>query len=328
MPTVVQASRFNTLRNRVNAILGTSTSSTPTSGYGQGTTSNAVVGTSTAPTIVDADKITAQDYEDLYIDIVRSRYHQVGNSYVIDDFVVGDFESNPATADKIEEAYITGLEGLATNLETDKFLVDPAQISVVGFTDSNGNDMSSTRIGSTPWNGTIDHIFTMTFPTENARRHFFNSGGQVRFQGNVEYTGSQAKTVDWQTIIANMGQISFAANSTFSNSNVGTGYPVGNYSLTSSYRLCYSKSGGALYSRNDYEIRAREVSATVIQFKVSFVDGQPNDPTYGIDESVFGDFESSILLAIPNGSVNINGTVYDTVVYSESLPTGTIISPL
>jgi hypothetical protein len=329
MPTVVQASRYNNLRARVNSVLGTSTTSAPQFGYGQGTTSNAVIGTAAVTSPVDADKIQAQDYEDLYVDIVRARYHQVGSSFSIDDFVIGDVIANPATADKIEEAYITGLENLATNLETDKFLVDSSQLAVTGLLDAGSNSITSTRSSAAgPWNGLISHIFTVEFPTSAARRHFFNSGGQVRFQGSVNYTGSQAKTVDWQTILNNMGQISFAANSTYSNSSVGTGYSVGNYGLTSAYRLCYSKSGGALYARNDYEVRARQVSQRVIQFKVSFVDGQPNDTAYGIDELVYGDFESSILLATPIGQVNINGTVYPTVTYQETLPAGALISPL
>ena len=322
MPTVVQASRYNNLRARINTVLGLSTTSSPEFGYGQGLTGS-------TSGVLTAEKIGAQDYEDLYIDIVRARYHQIGSSISIDDFVVGDYEANPSTADKIEEAYITGLENLATNLETDKFVVDSSQLAVTGLLDAGNNSMTSTRSPSAgPWNGEISHIFTVTFPTNAARRHFFNSGGQLRFQGSVNYTGSQAKTVDWQTILNNMGQISFAASSTYSNSGVGSGYPVGNYGLTSAYRLCYSKSGGALYSRNDYEVRARQVSGRVIQFKVSFVDGQPNDTTYGIDELVYGEFQSSILLATPSGQVNINGTTYPTVTYQETTPVGSIISPL
>ena len=328
MPTVVQASRYNNLRAQVSSVLGVSTTSSPTFGYGQATTTSAVIGTGSVPNILSADKISAQDYEDLYIDIVRARYHQVGSSFSIDDFVIGDIASNPA-ADKIEEAYITGLENLATNLESDKFLVDSSQLAVVRAEDAGGNVMTSTRSAANgPWNGEISHIFTVEFPTNAACRHFFNSGGQIRFEGSVDYTGSQSKTVDWRTILSNMGQISFAAESTYSNSGVGTGYPIGNYGLTSAYRLCYSKSGGALYARNDYEIRARQVSQRVIQFKVSFVDGQPNDTAYGIDELVYGDFVSDILLSIPTGQVNINGTTYSTVTYQEALPVGAMISPL
>ena len=104
MPTTILASRYNTLRNQVNLVLGTSADITATYGYGQSFSTSNVVGTRTAPTIADADKISAQDYEDLYIDLIRTRSHQVGASVAINEFVIGDYEANTATADKIEEA--------------------------------------------------------------------------------------------------------------------------------------------------------------------------------------------------------------------------------
>jgi hypothetical protein len=330
MPTVILAERYNNLRDRVNKVLGPSTTATPTFGYGQGLSTQGVIGTRSVPSVLDADKIQAQDYEDLYIDLIRIRAHQIGNAVTIDPFVVGDFETNTTNTDKIEEAYILGLETLATNIETDKFLVDSTQLGITGLYDPSGLvPIDSVRYNSIlgTWQGTISHIFTVEFESAIARQEYFNAGGQVRLQASVDYTGSQAKTVDWQTILQDMGAISFAANSSYSNNSVGTGYPVGNYQLTSTYRLCYSKSGGALYARNDYEVYARSVNDTTIQFKVNFVDGSPNDPTYGVDESVFGDFRSTALLAAPIGTVDINGTTYDTV-YIDTLPIGGTITNL
>jgi hypothetical protein len=94
MPVTVLASRYNTLRNQVNLILGTSLSASPLYGYGQGITTNSVVGTRSVSNVVDADKVSAQDYEDLYIDLIRTRSHQVGASVAIDDFVIGDYDTN------------------------------------------------------------------------------------------------------------------------------------------------------------------------------------------------------------------------------------------
>lgn len=327
MPTVVQASRYNNLRARINTVLGLSTTSSPEFGYGQGLTGS-------TSGVLTAEKIGAQDYEDLYIDIVRARYHQIGSSISIDDFVVGDYEANPSTADKIEEAYITGLENLATNLETDKFVVDSSQLAVTGLLDAGNNSMTSTRSSTSgPWNGQISHIFTVTFPTNAARRHFFNSGGQLRFQGSVNYTGSQAKTVDWQSILNDMGTISFKATETINNASpvVGTGSSIGNYDLNSGYQLIYSRTGGAAYARNEYRIYAQN-SATAdgtsqIKFKVEFADGQPNDPSYGIDEVVFGTFNSTVQTATPDGEVIIAGTTYATVLIEDD-PVGAIIRAL
>ena len=43
-------------------------------------------------------------------------------------------------------------------------------------------------------------------------------------------------------------------------------------------------------------------ATSAIQFKVNFVDGLPNNPTYGIDEVVSGTFNSNVQTATPRQS--------------------------
>ena len=327
MPTTILAERYNTLRNSVNLVLGISSSVTPQYGYGQGFNTTSVTGSRAANDISNANTVSAQDYEDLYIDMIRARSHQVGASVAIDEFVVGDYDTNTVTTDKIEESYILGLESLATNLETDKFLVDPTHLEVTSVP-----LVSSTRYASEgTWNGTISHIFTMIFTTETERRHFFNTGGEIRLSASVDYTGSQAKTVDWQTILNAMGTTSFKATETVNNAGIGSNSNIGNYDLTNSYRLVYSRSGGSVYARNRYNIYAREYATgnttSGIQFKVDFVDGAPNNTTWGIDERVFGTFISNVQTARADSEITINGTLYPSVLI-ETDPTGAIISNL
>ena len=38
------------------------------------------------------------------------RSHQIGAAAAIDAFVIGDYDTNGATTDKIEESYILGLD--------------------------------------------------------------------------------------------------------------------------------------------------------------------------------------------------------------------------
>jgi hypothetical protein len=323
MPTTtpILASRYNTLRNNVNLVLGTSDAATPTYGYGQSFNTTSKRGTRTEVTPTNAAKVSAQDYKDLYIDLIRTRAHQVGAAVSISEFVVGNYEENTATADIIEEAYVLGLESLATNIATDRFTVAPVNLRITSLPSA-----SSTRPSTLgTWNGTISHIFTITFVNEVARRHFFNAGGQIRLSASVVYTGSQGKTVDWQTILNAMGTTSFRATDTVNNASVGTGSNIGNYDLTSSYQLVYSRTGGAAYARNRYEIYAANSATTDgtsrITFKVDMIDGAPNNLTWGIDEQVLGTFNSTIQAATPDGQININGTVYPTVLISTD-PTG------
>ena len=126
MPNKVLASRFNTLKGRVDRLLGpcleTNTSTTNyTFGYGE----NTGLGTNVIPG--SPNKIAASSYKLLYINIQKIRYHQVGTAaFTAEAYRVGDFVNN-SSADKVEEAYISGLETLATNMESDKFICHPTQ---------------------------------------------------------------------------------------------------------------------------------------------------------------------------------------------------------
>ena len=331
MPTTILASRYNDLRNNVNLVLTQSAEVSPTYGYGQTITTSSKTGTRAVTEPTSANKVSAQDYEDLYIDIVRCKAHQIGSANItLDDFVIGDYDTNTVTAEIIEENYVIGLESLATTIQTDRFLVDSSNLRL-----TNLSSASSTRSRDTnsPWNGILTHIFTITFSNEEHRRHFFNSGGQIRFSASVDYTGSQGKTVDWQNILNDMGTISFKANETINNADpvVGTGSSVGNYDLNNSYQLIYSRTGGAAYARNEYRVYAINSATTdgtsQIKFKVEFADGRPNDLTWGIDEFVDGTFNSNVQTATPDGEVIIAGTTYTTVLI-ENDPIGTLVRAL
>lgn len=332
MSIPITAQRYNDLRSKANKVLGQSNVSDPTFGYGE-TFGTASVTGDYDTNLLATDKVTAQQYQDLYTDLIRLRAHQLGvTSITIDPFVIGDYDTNLGSTDKVELTYIQGLETLATDIETDRFLIDASgQADIVNLKNSDGIPIQSTRTnaGRGAWNGTISHIFTVTFNNARQRRQFFNAGGQVRFSASVDYTGSQAKTVDWQTEMSDMGVTSFRGQDTINNNNEGSGSAIGNYDLTASYQLCYSKAGGASYARNDYRVFAQNVNDTVIRFKVDFNDNQPNDLTWGIDEPVYGDFNSVIELLQPNGTVTINGTpTFSVVIDDNELPVGSTTSNL
>ena len=302
MPTTVLATRFNNLQQRISKILGTSSSSTPTFGYGQSFNSSSVVGdydTNTSNT----DLIAASDYAALYKDIVRARVHQVGASaFTAQDTPVGNFASG--SADKVQESYMTYLEGLATQIESNKFNIGTDQFAVQSLLDASGTELSITRSQSSQgtWNGTLVHIFKVTFLSAAARRHFFNAGGKIRMAADITWAFSQSKTNDWKTLLSNMGIVSFGANGASSSTAVGSGYNVGNYNLTGSYQAVYQQTGSA-YSGNSYQIAAQQLSSTEIQFRIYFSDTNVEL----IDEDVFGDLTSSISLVRPEGSVVYNG---------------------
>jgi len=70
MPTTILADEYNALRTVVNEVLGVSDIVSPSYGYGQTTSTLSVAGSRAS--VPNADKVTAQDYENLYIDLIRT----------------------------------------------------------------------------------------------------------------------------------------------------------------------------------------------------------------------------------------------------------------
>jgi hypothetical protein len=266
----VTAADYNGLQSRIANVLGTGSG---TSGYGQSVSSSQVsVG----------DTITAAQMDLVRADMNKARAHQTGSNTSLGNIEVGDIigadasGTDPASLTETSKGFNDYLTEM-TNIETDKLTVDGTQVSVEAAT-------SSTR--TTSWNGTITHEFTVTFTSENHRRHFFNSGGLIYFDASLT-GGSGSKDDDWRTILTNMGTISFGYTSTTS-SGTGTGSSIGNYDLTTNWQDIFIKSGSAaVYAENEYQIFAKLDSTSVIRFQVRFEDNDvgdqrpQNDPVAG-----------------------------------------------
>lgn len=375
---LITADRYNQLQRRISAILGNSTPSSFTTGWGQsvysdthypitggavsgqlitagsfvigqvyiihslGSTSqaawNSIAGTSNVvysigslftaqsagvgtgqayEVIINStiDIISAQEYKDLYIDIVRSRVHQVGASnFVIDPFVVGNYLLNSTNTDLVENAYITDLESLVTSIETDKFQLHSTQATIVDY---------ATNQRSTTWSQQLIHEFSLTFPSDLARRHFFNAGGEVRISAELTGDTSQ-KGTDWATLL-DFGIVSVNYDTTVNSKGLST-QNYGNYTLPSSFTTIFTKTA-ATYTGNLYKIEARSASSTQLQFKITFLDASANainpadaaDGYPDVDEPVSGTVKSFVQVLKPFGTITIDSVNYDTVKVAEPI---------
>ena len=311
--TKITAQNYNDIQENVHSILGNTTSNSPQTGYG-----NLVISDQWVP-VPGEDKITAQMYEDLYIDIVRTRIHQVGaENFTIDPFVIGDKENN-VNAQKIDLNYLLGLEGLVAAMETDKHLVHSSQVEEVLY-------FTETRTSG--WNQQIVHEFKLTWDDADHRRHYFNAGGKIRISAELAGDAS-SKGSDWASVL-DYGSLDFAFNDTFQiegATTTGLG-KWGNYNMpSSSYSLLFNAYAAA-YSPNLYTIEAADVDNTSIKFRITFDDANSGFGSGGadIDEPVLGTTSSQISAIKPWGEVDINGTMRDTVKVNE--PTYTVLTNL
>lgn len=282
----VTAARHNNLQSRIDLILGVGAGQ---NGYGQAINSYQVSNIPSANNSI----ATADAMNQIYLDMVRARIHQIGTSptqiaeLIANLNTIAETESNFISDSGITTTDPNGTkkgmadyESLMGIIEVDKLLIHPSQASLEF-------GISSSR--SSAWNGLIYHEVTLTFagyvtldnegsPTsitgETHRRAFFNTGGEIRLAASNS-SPSGDKGLDWQQLLAAMGTIRFRANNTIATGD-GSGSSIGNYQLTTVYQTIYQKIGGGtfsgVYAGNIYTIKARAPNSSSIMFRIEFND--------------------------------------------------------
>ena len=294
----ISAGQYNDLQSRVANILGTGSYSasniSANSGYGQSLTSSQV---STGTTIL------ASHMDALRTDINKCNNHQIGADGNIGNIQVGQVIAADTSSGDTNEGY-NDYDAAITVITSNKFSIDAGNGTLGVF--------NANSVRSTAWNGTINHIITVTFTSFDQRRYFFNAGGEIRFAATL-IGASGSKGSDWSTMLQNMGTIGFKYNTT-STSGTGSAQAIGNYNLTTTNQTIFTKGGGAaVYAENAYVIKARHnnASGAILTFEIEFQDNDtgdrpPNPPTppYGplVDENVDGTLTSIIQFFQPTGT--------------------------
>ena len=291
----ITAARLNNLQNRISLI------------YGQGSGQNGYGQTPLSSQVSSIDgTVQAQDLNNIYTDILNARIHQVGPGDVSIAQVLADQNIIAEdTSNKINDAGVVSsdplgfkkgildFEQIISQVETDKFEMHPSQANTA---------LVLTDVRTASWNSLIYQIFTVTFDDADHRRHFFNSGSQIRLTASNS-SARTPKGLDWAQLLGqNIGVISFGHSGTQRNGVDIAGRP-GNYDLTSSFQTIYFKQGtgftNGVYNGNTYTVKARESSDTVLEFRVEFDDAVFDNR---VDNNVDGRLESNVQMYIAQSS--------------------------
>ena len=297
----ITAARINNLQASINLILGTGSGQ---SGYGQIVTSSPVNNTE--------DIVQAEDINAIYADILKARVHQVGTgdiglAEVIQNLNIvaedtSSFIDNSGVTSTDPDGFKKGIndfETVMTQVIADRATMHPTQAALE-------SGISSAR--SSTWNGLIYHEVAVTFSSADARRFFFNTGGELRISAN-NTSASTPKGLDWAQLCSQVGTIKFSSESTLS--TTGGGSSIGNYDLTSAFQNIYQKVGSgtysAIYAGNIYTVKARSDIDTRIIFRIEF-----NDVVFdnNIDNNVDGRLESVLQHYRANGDVTVAAPTY------------------
>ena len=280
---IITAARYNNLQSRVATILGTGSGD---DGYGQSLESSQVAA---------AEIVTATHMSLLFNDISAGRVHQTNTApseiaLIVATDVIEDSNS-------VNKKGVAQFGNLTTTLENEKFLIDTNQGTA---------EAAIQGQYTVDWNGQLDHIVNVTFTDTNHARQYFNAGGEVRMSANIAFVGTEAKTINWATILSNMGTVKFNYTAT-SSTGSGTGSAIGYHDLTTSYQAVFDKAGSGQYTENHYIIEVKGNTAPnpdILTFRINFNDDDPTDPGTPTDEFVKGTLTSIITQFRPTG-VNV-----------------------
>jgi hypothetical protein len=332
----IRRSDFNDVRARINEILGIGGGN---QGYGQFVQS------------VDrtvSDRVTINEYNQLRYDITNAYKHifgvspdlsqpQEGNTVRFiplgaqtSEFGTSEFgesEFNLVTLAGSESPY-PQYDIFVDTIISNRFTVHPSQSSTLSLTPS-----STTWPGpfGTSWNNRISATVTVGFPNSNAARHFFNSGGQIRFASSQSGGSGTAQILAWRSLLSDTGMRSFGGN------NPGTGTSPANgqnwYRLSSTYSVWSTVSASTPYGSNSWRISARtgiepsgsrvisnlSGAATIAEFLVEWIDnyvdpGQyPENPQPDTIDLVDGTFSLSVSYLYATGILEPPGVGNFTV---------------
>jgi len=280
--TSINETHYTTLRSGINTVMGTPTGSGDSSaGY------NVAI---SAPSVSVGSSITASQWNSLRGDIRKASAHQT-NSAVALTTVDTDTGITAAIHNEFETALAT--------VTSNRFTLATAQSTL---------STARTANKSGGWNGTQEHDVQLTWGSANEFKAFWNAGGTVKVVSSLSYTGSEAKTLDWKSLVNDAKHVSINYTSAYADGggNQGTITNTGMYDLnTDGTQVQIFQDGGTNpYSENDYQIFIRYIT-NGIRVRVRFRDDDAGDQTgsgAAEDENVKGTLTSAITVRRATGS--------------------------
>ena len=273
---------FNNARTNIDDMLSAPTSVTDLHGLNQG---GASVGAAVSGTTIEALG-SAGAFTELQNDIqaLNTFYQATTNVHIQTDIVAGQLiEANEwngmmydtkARWDDEENHYYHGT------------LTYPVSDTWDVSTDGN-------------WTGTLTSTVTFTWNSSAELNAWFNGGGAVGVEGAIiNYSGSDAQTLSWETKLNNLSDVFMIKQNTVA--SAGTGAGLGQVDMTTSYQTLNTYAGSSAPYTSDWANVSAQVnnttSPTSVTVRMQLRDG--GDGT--VDAPVEGDTRIRGVLYTPN----------------------------
>lgn len=265
----IRASDFNNFANDINEIVGLGAGD---SGYGQDQLMVSYVAAGA--------RIRAANWDELLTSLRFAAQHQGTGISSPTSSSDPDFPTLRETVKIIPTLIddIANVRANKLNYDISKMSIDANKIS----SSKTFVDPSSAGVDDFTWNGTLTYEFKATFADEDARRNFFNAGGELRINCDLSnYDTSHPQSESWSILLASIATVKIGHNLTESTAGqIGGGTRIGFTGLTDTYPAdsIYKKTGTqGYYSGNQINIYAKLNGTDAIDVKIVFYDAYPNN---------------------------------------------------
>lgn len=304
---------YNDIRSKISNVIGTGSSNT---GWGQAVVASTEVNEST--------KVTVNEWGRMRYDIINAYKHIYGSTPTTVNPATGNTVrySNTFVPNTTTDAPVTQYDTYANTIVANRFTVHSSQSATYAWPST-----STTWPGAygTYWTSKIQCTVTASWPTGTAARHFFNSGGQIRFSSSRTGGSSTSQNVSWTSILNSAGTRQFGGNNPAAGVSPSDGQNY--FRCTSTYQVWSSVFGSSPYGSNNFRISARTPgignntsgSAATVEFLIEWIDnyvdpGQhPSNPQPDTIDSVDGTFSLSVSHLYATGVLEPPGTGNFTV---------------
>ena len=251
----IRASDFNGFVDDINEIVGLGAGD---SGYGQDHLMVSYV--------ASGAKIKAANWNELLTSLKFAAQHQ-GTTISSPTSTSDPLFPSVRQVIKIVPTLISDIalvKGNKLNYDNSKMSIDANKISSSQSYDANDS----------PWSGDT-YEFKTTFANADARRNFFNAGGEIRLSREFTASGSDAQSESWENLLTDISTIKLGMNTTEASAG---GAGIGFHSLNSTYQVVYQKINSATdYLDNQLVIEAKLNGTDSIDIKMNFIDAHVND---------------------------------------------------
>jgi hypothetical protein len=238
--------------------------------------------------------VSANQFNRLRQDLARVRTHQT-NETVLDGTAVGQLPVI-TRGSLIQYDVYDSYFNLANTSNTQRFFL---------------GELTSAQPSSSPvrftsdWNGTLTFTLEIEWPSLNAVRQFFNTGGYVQFDINAtgaSTSNSRDKDLSWTSIL-NTTPVNYGAtNNTNMGLRPGTWTTAGFYNADAFDREIFYVTGSGAYATNYLLIQHRALTERKIRWTISIVDVHTNI----FAQAVTADISIAFLLFYTVGGVTLS----------------------